>query len=183
MERGEKMKKTLVFLRLFCFCFLVILAFFLNFETGYGQTSTETVLFSSTDVSQWTVDGRVTYQPSDTTLRFVFGFDADNPPKSRPDTTTLEIVPEIDLSECDSAFFRYSTYDFLPNDGSWIVGTVNVYVKHENQPEWTEVFEDLSAIAGSVHHLKIRMKVAVRSDEITPGAFAMDNIRIVGKND
>lgn len=103
------MKKTSVFLRFFGFCFLVGTAFFLNFETGYGQTSTETVLFSSTDVSQWTVDGRVTYQPSDTTLRFVFGFDADNPPKSRPDTTTLEIVPEFDLAGCDSVFF--SLYD------------------------------------------------------------------------
>jgi len=176
------MKKALVFVRFFCSCFLIGLVFFLNFDTVLGQTSTETVIFSSTNVSQWTADGRVTYQPSDTTLRFVFGFDENNPPKARPDTTMLEIVPEIDLFGYDSVFFRYTTYDFLPNDESWIVGTVNVYVKHENQPQWVEVFEDLSAIAGSVHHLKIRMKVAVRSDEISPGSFAIDNIRIVGKN-
>jgi len=181
LERDGKMKKTSVFLRFFGFCFLVISVFSLNIESGFSQTSTETVLFSSTDVSQWTIDGRITCQPSDTTLRFLFGFDADNPPKVRPDTTTLEIVSEIDLSGCDSAFFRYTTFDFLPNDDSWIVGTVNVYAKHEYQSQWTEVFEDLSAIAGSVHHLKIQLKIAVRSDEKSPGAFAVDNIRIVGK--
>ncbi|MDD5765642.1 MAG: hypothetical protein PHW79_05285 [Candidatus Marinimicrobia bacterium] len=176
------MKKTSLLLRFFCSCFLVISAFFLNIEFGFSQTSTETVLFSSTAVSQWTIDGRVTIQSSDTTLRFLFGFDEDNPPKVRPDTTTLEIVSEIDISGCDSAFFRYTAYDFLPNNESWIVGTVNVYVRHENQPQWTEVFEDLTAVAGSVHHLKVQVKVAVRSDEITPGSFAIDNIRIVGKN-
>lgn len=175
------MKMTLVSLRFFCSCFLVIMVFGLTVNSAFGQTPTEIVIFSSINASQWTVDGRVTYQPSDTTLRFLFGFDADNPPKVRPDTTTLDIVPEIDLSGCDSAFILYTTHDFLPNDESWIVGTVKVYARHEYQPQWTEVFEDLSSISESVHHLKIRLKVAVRSASASPGAFALDNIKIIGK--
>lgn len=176
------MKNTFRVVRFFCSCFLIITALFLKVESGFCQTPAETVLFSSTDASQWTVEGRVTCQASDTTLRFVFDFDADNPPKVRPDTTTLEIVSEIDLSGCDSAFVQYSTYDYLPSEDSWIAGTVKVYAKHEYQSQWTEVYDDLSSIAGSVHNLKIRLKVAVRSSTASPGTFSIDNFQIVGKS-
>jgi hypothetical protein len=175
------MKKTRLLIRFFGSCFLMMMASGLFVIPGFGQTPVETILFSSTDASQWNVDGRVTFQSSDTTLRLIFDFDADHPPKVRPDTTILEIVPDVNTSGYDSVFVFYTTLDYLPGEDSWIVGTVKVYAKHEYQSEWTEVFEDLTSVAGSAQHLRIKLKVAVRSDTKAPGSFAIDNFMIIGK--
>lgn len=140
-----------------------------------------TPIFVSTDVHEWDIDGRVSDDMVDTTLSFVFSFDGEHPPLDRPDTVYLDLNNTIDLSGCDSVFIRYSSADELPSDESWVAGDVQVLVRHPYNPNWTEIYdEDLSHLGGWVHHLELRLKVAVRSNPAAPGSFVLHNIRFEG---
>jgi len=154
----------------------------LSVSTLPGQSVGETLIFFSNNPAQWIVDGRVTFVPTDSSLKCLFDFDDNYRPKARPDTTTMEIVSEFDLSPYDSVYFQFTTQDYLPNDESWVAGTVLIYARHENQYMWTEVYDDLTDFAGYVKNLKLRLKIAVRSSADYPGAFAIDNIKLIGIN-
>ena len=143
---------------------------------GYG----ETVVFLSTDSSQWSVRGHVTFEPSDTTLGFLFDFDREHPPTMPPDTAYLDIVPMIDLLGCRSAYIRFASTNELPTEDSWVTGRVRMYGKHELRPDWFPVFEDISDLAGRVSRLSLRFKVAVRTSRSSPGAFRLNDIRVTG---
>lgn len=141
----------------------------------------ETTLFVSTDINEWDIDGRVSSQMVDSTLAFIFSFDESNPPLNRPDTVYLDLVSTIDLGSCDSVYIKYSSIDNLPSTDSWVAGDVQVLVKHPYNEVWTQIYdEDLSYLAGWVHNLNLRLKVAVRSNPNAPGEFVLHNIRFVG---
>lgn len=162
---------------------LAIILFLILFATSFSGliAQSNTTLFVSTDVGEWNIDGRVYGQMVDSTLAFVFSFDETNPPLDRPDTVYLDLVPTIDLGSCDSVFIRYSSIDNLPTTDSWVAGDVQVLIKHPYNQMWTEIYdEDLSHLAGWVHNLNLRLKVAVRSDPNAPGEFVLHNIRFVG---
>ncbi|MCF7822732.1 MAG: hypothetical protein K9N35_01025 [Candidatus Marinimicrobia bacterium] len=145
------------------------------FAQGY------TPIFVSTDINEWDIDGRVTSQMLDTTLAFVFSFDEENPPLARPDTVVLDLANSIDLSACDSVFVKYSSAHNLPSDDSWVAGDVKVLVRNPYSPNWVEIYdENLSHLAGWVQNLDLRLKVAVRSNAESPGAFILYNIRVIG---
>ncbi len=149
---------------------------------SYAQVggSPESIVFLSTDSSQWSTTGRVTLVSSDTTLGFLFDFDAGHPPLAIPDTVYLDVLQEIDLHNCSSAFIRFSRADQLPNEQSWVAARVRIYGRHENNPNWFQVFEDITDLAGRVSRLNLRFKVAVRTSQRYPGAFLLDDIRVVG---
>ncbi len=165
---------------LYFFRFLVFLAVIVS--SLNAQNIGETVIFFSNNPAQWVVDGRITYVPTDSSLKFLFDFDDSYKPKARPDTTILDIISEFDLSPYDSVYFNFTTQDYLPTDESWVAGTVLLFVKHEGQNTWTEVYGDLTGYVGHVRNLKLRMKIAVRSSAEYPGAFAIDNIKLIGTN-
>jgi len=160
--------------------FVVILM--LSVSALFGQSAVETVIFFSNNPAQWVVEGRVTFVPTDSSLKCLFDFDDNYRPKARPDTTTMEIVDEFDLSPYDSVYFQFTTQDYLPSDESWVAGSVLLYAKHESQIYWTEVYGDLTDYAGYVRNLKLRLKIAVRSSVDYPGAFSIDNIKLIGIN-
>lgn len=140
------------------------------------------VYFVSTDASEWEIDGRVSTQMIDSTLAFIFSFDEANPPQVRPDTVYLDLATPIDLSSCDSVFIRYSTIDNLPSSDSWVAGDVEVLVRHPNNMQWIEIYdENLSHLGGWVNSLDLRLKVAVRSNPSAPGEFRLFNVRFEGK--
>lgn len=146
-----------------------------------AQINQEVVLFASVNPSQWIVNGRVTMLPSDTTMRMIFGFDEDHPPVFPPDTTEVEIATELNLTGYYEARILYETLDLLPHTDSWVDGNIRFFIRHEYQTYWTEVTDNLSSLAGWASHLQFKMKVAVRSSAQYPGAFVLDNFRIVAR--
>lgn len=147
----------------------------------FAQATNETVLFTSINPSQWLVTGRVNFQPTDTALRFVFGFDEDNPPRFPPDTTELEINSEFDFSNFGSVRLVYETYDLLPHIDSWVDGNIRFFISHEYHPNWVETTDILSSFAGWAKRVRFKMKVSVRSNPQHPGSFIITNFRIVGQ--
>lgn len=139
------------------------------------------IIFVSTDSLQWSVEGRVTTMMVDTTLGFVFSFDEDNPPLARPDTVYLDLNSAVVLTGCDSIFVKYNSMHDLPTTDSWVAGDVTVLVRHPLSQSWTEIYdEDLTNIGGWVNKLKLRLKVAVRSNPDEPGSYVLHNIRFIG---
>jgi len=139
------------------------------------------IIFVSTDLAEWAVDGRVDTMMVDTTLGFVFAFDEDNPPLSRPDTVYLDLNSPVVLTDCDSVFVKYNSMHDLPTTDSWVAGDVTVLVRHPLSENWTEIYdEDLTHIGGWVNKLKLRLKVAVRSNPNEPGSYVLHNIRFIG---
>jgi hypothetical protein len=119
--------------------------------------------------------------PSDTTMRMLFGFDEDHPPVFPPETTELEITTELDLTNYTEVYILYETLDLLPHIDSWVDGNIRFFVKHEYQPNWMEVTDNLSELGQRVRNLRFKMAVAVRSNPQYPGTFIIDNFRIVAK--
>ena len=133
----------------------MMIVFLILLSTSFSSLNAqeETTLFVSTDINEWSVDGRVSSQMVDSTLAFVFSFDEDNPPLDRPDTVYLDLVSTIDLGSCDSVYIKYSSIDNLPSTVSWVAGDVQVLVKHPYNNVWTEIYdEDLSHLAGHFLH-------------------------------
>ncbi len=138
-----------------------------------------TQLFTSTDTSQWDVNGFTTATMDDSLLSFLFTFDEDHPVKSVPDTIRLSLNDHIDLGNCTTAYVRFSKEDILLDEDSWIVSNIRIYAKHESS-DWFRVYEDISKFAGWIHNLNLRFHVAVRTDEVYPGSFKLTNIRVEG---
>ncbi len=146
-----------------------------------GLQAENTPIFLSTDASEWTIDGRVSTSMVDSTLAFVFDFDEDNPPLPRPDTVYLDLNTAVVLTDCDSVFVKYDSSHELPTTDSWVAGDVKVLVRHPLSLVWTEIYdEDLTYLDGWVNKLKLRLKVAVRSNPNEPGSYVLYNIRFVG---
>lgn len=161
-------------------CFLILLVACLNL-TVFAQDQVYTTIYLGTTIDEWSTEGNVSYSTIDSTLGFIFSFDENNPPQSRPDTVTLDLIPSIDLVSCDSAFIYFDTRDQLPDPESWVIATIRTFIKHENNSYWTEIYDrDLSHLAGWVQQLNIRFTVAVRTDQNIPGEFMIYNIKIQG---
>ena len=139
-----------------------------------------TQIFTSTDASQWDVEGFVTPSMDDGLLSFLFVFNEDNPVRSVPDTIRLKLKDHVDISNCSTAYVRFSKQDILLDEDSWIVSNIRVYAKHESSGGWFRVYEDISHLAGWVHNLELRFRVAVRTDDVYPGSFKLTNIRVEG---
>jgi hypothetical protein len=149
--------------------------------TTVTLTAQSDIIFVSTDVSEWTIDGRVSTSMIDSTLAFVFSFDEDNPPLSRPDTVYLDLNSSVEVMNCDSVYVKYNSLHNLPTTDSWVAGDVTVLVKYPATQNWTEIYdEDLTHISDYVNELNLRLKVAVRSNPAEPGAYILHNVRFVG---
>ena len=147
-----------------------------------AQSTDFTTIFSTTSMSDWTTEGNIASTTIDSTLGFVFSFNETNPPKARPDTVIMDLNPSIDLSNCTSAFIYYDTKGVLPNSESWVIPTVKTFIKHENDPYWTEVYtKELTHLAGWVSELNLRLKIAVRTDLVYPGEFQLYNFKVHGQ--
>lgn len=146
-----------------------------------AQGRSETILFQSVNPNQWIVTGRVNFAQFDSSLNFIFSFDEINPPRFPPDTTELEIAQTLDLSGYDSIFVVYNTFDILPHIDTWVDGNIRFLVKNEYQPNWQPIGEDLSSLGGWARQLKLKMQVAVRTSSQYPGAFKIENFKIVAK--
>ena len=145
----------------------------------FAQDIEYTQLFTSTDTSQWNVNGFTTVSMDSGLLSYLFIFDDDHPVKSVPDTIRLRINDSIDLSGCTTAYVRFSKQDILLDEDSWIVSNIRVYARHSSS-DWTRVFEDISHLAGVAYDLELRFHVAVRTDVIYPGSFKLTDIRVEG---
>ena len=158
---------------------LILIGPFLFSGAIFAQDIEYTQVFTSTDASQWDVEGFVTPSMDDGLLSFLFIFDDEHPVRSVPDTVRLGINNHIDLSSCSSAYVRFSKEDILLDEDSWIVSNIRIYAKHSSS-DWVRVYEDISHLAGWVNDLELRFRVAVRTDEIYPGSFKLTKIRVEG---
>ena len=158
---------------------LILIGPFLISGAILAQDIEYTQIFTSTDVSQWNVDGFATPSMDDGILSYLFVFDDDHPVQSVPDTIRLVINDPIDISNCSSAYVRFSKEDILLDEDSWIVSNIRIYAKHSSS-NWVRVYEDISHLAGWVNDLELRFRVAVRTDEVYPGSFKLTNIRVEG---
>ena len=157
----------------------ILLTPFIYSGALFAQDVEYTQIFTSTDVSQWGVEGFVAATMDSSELSFLFTFDDDHPVKSVPDTIRLEIVDYIDLRSCSTAYVRFNKEDILLDEDSWIVSNIRVYARHSGG-SWIRVFEDISHLAGNVNDLELRFHVAVRTDVVYPGSFKLTNIRVEG---
>ena len=158
---------------------IVLIGLFLFSESVFAQDIEYTQLFTSTDVSQWTVNGFASVSMDSGLLSFLFTFDEEHPVRSVPDTIRLGINDQIDISSCTSAYVRFSKEDILLDEDSWIVSNIRVYARHSGS-SWVRVFEDISHLAGFVNDLELRFHVAVRTDDEYPGSFKLTNLRVEG---
>ena len=138
-----------------------------------------TTVFSADRIDQWETSGMVVPDTTDG-LSFIFPYDEHGALEGVPDTISMRITESIDLSRCRTAYIRYDKSIDYPNDDSWLITNIEIYVRHEYNRSWVRVFENISELAGWIHELDMQFKIVVKTDNVFPASLKLSDFIIEG---